>query len=444
MMMDRVDQPARADAPHHVWDLSVGNQPWSRRLPALRHGMRVDKVVSGTAPAVTDARAGRRRGLGLVRLYAEFRRIADEQAALRRVATLVARGVGPELVFTAVAEEVGALFGADGGAIVRFEPDGEMTILGGYGFARAKPGLRGKPSPDGVMAAVQATGRAARRDAEPRRPEPTLAEGRSAVACPIVVEGSVWGALGVGSHHQRLAQDTEPRLAEFTELVGTAIANTESRAELTTSRARIVAAADHSRRLIERDLHDGAQQRLVCLAMQLRAAQASVPPGLDELRAQLDDAVDEVTGALDELRETARGIHPAVLAEGGLYPAVRALARRSPVPVDLQVRVDGRLSEQVELAGYYVVAEALTNAAKHAHATAVTVTVEADATVLRVEVRDNGGGGADFARGTGLVGLKDRVEGLGGRILLHSPHGAGTVLRVRLALTDPDGESRTV
>jgi signal transduction histidine kinase len=162
-----------------------------------------------------------------------------------------------------------------------------------------------------------------------------------------------------------------------------------------------------------------------------------VPPELDALGAQLGDAVAEATGALDELRETVRGIHPSILAAGGLGAALRALARRSPIPVHLDVRVDGRLPEQVELASYYVVAEAVTNAAKHARASALTVTVDADAAdaVLRVEVSDDGTGGADFTRGTGLVGLKDRVEALGGRILLHSPHGAGTTLRMEIPLT---------
>jgi signal transduction histidine kinase len=367
-------------------------------------------------------------------LYAEFRRIADEQAALRRVATLVARGGRPDLVLAAVAEEVGALFSADGATIVRFEPDGEATVLGGYGFARPQLGSRGKPDPHGVMASVHAAGRAARRDADASRPEATSAGVLSAVASPIVVEGRVWGAVGVGSRGDRLPSDTEQRLAEFTELVATAIANTESRAELTTSRARIVAASDHARRRIERDLHDGAQQRLVSLALRLRTAQAAVPPELGALVSHLGDSVAEVTDALHDLRETTRGIHPSILAEGGLGAALPALARRSPIPVDLDVRVDGRLPEQVELATYYVVAEAITNAAKHARASALMVTVEADA-VLRVDVSDDGTGGADFARGTGLIGLKDRVEALGGRILLHSPEGAGTTLHTEVPLT---------
>jgi predicted ATPase/signal transduction histidine kinase len=375
-------------------------------------------------------------------LYTEFRRIADEQAALRGVATLVARGVGPDLVFAAVAQEVSALFGADAAAIMRFEPDGEATVMGGYGFEHSQPGSRGRPNPHLAMASVQATGRAARRDMDhptASLPETTPEAVRSAVASPIVVEGRVWGAIGVGLRCERLPQDTEQRLAEFTELVATAIANAESRAELTTSRARIVATADQTRRRIERDLHDGAQQRLVSLALHLRAAQAAAPPELGEFSAELNRAVAGAIGVLDELREIARGIHPAILAEGGLGAALRALARRSPIPVDLDMRVEGRLPEHVEVSAYYVVAEALTNAAKHARASTVAVTVEAADAVLRVAVRDDGAGGADYARGTGLVGLKDRVEALGGRIFLDSPRGAGTSLRVELPLSAENG-----
>ncbi|GAA0708977.1 GAF domain-containing protein [Dactylosporangium roseum] len=381
-----------------------------------------------------------------VQLYAEFRRIADEQAALRRVATLVARGTGPELVFAAVADEVGTLVGADDTAIVRFEPDGDATVMGRHGSEPTRPGSRGKPDAGSAMAAVQATGRAARRDV--RAPAPASPAGpgpaglRSVVAGPILVEGRVWGAMTVGSRYRRLPPDTEQRLADFTELVATAIANAESRAELTTSRARLVAAADQARRRIERDLHDGAQQRLVTLALQLRTAQAALPPELDTISAELDRAVTGAAGALDELREISRGIHPAILSEGGLGPALRSLARRSPIPADLDMAAMGRLPDQVEVSAYYVVAEALTNAAKHAHASAATVTVEAvepdtaDA-VLRVAVRDDGVGGADFTRGTGLLGLKDRVEALGGRIVLDSPRGTGTTLSAEFPLTSP-------
>ncbi|WP_327000565.1 AAA family ATPase [Dactylosporangium sp. NBC_01737] len=374
-------------------------------------------------------------------LYAEYRRIADEQAALRRVATLVARGERPELVFDAVADEVSALFGATGTLIIRFEPDGDATVMGSYGLEYPQAGWRGAPPPGRALATVRATGQAARTDVE----DPTATSRSEAlhlgllsvVASPIVVEGRVWGAMAAGSRRERLPDNTAQRLADFTELAATAVANAESRTELTRSRARIVAAADQTRQRIERDLHDGAQQRLVALALQLRMAQAELPPELDTFRACLDRAVTGATGAVDELREISRGIHPAILTEGGLGPALRVLARRSPLPVDLDLHAVRRLPEQVEVSAYYIIAEALTNVAKHAHAPAATVTVEVDPTdtVLRITVHDDGDGGADFTRGTGLLGLKDRAEALGGRIVLHSPHGEGTNLHVEIPLT---------
>ncbi|MGH3380216.1 MAG: AAA family ATPase [Actinoallomurus sp.] len=374
-------------------------------------------------------------------LYAEFRRIADEQAALRRVATLVARGVGPDSVFAAVADEVAALIGTGNTAIVRFEPDGEATVMGGHATLRSRSGSRGKLDPRSAMASVQATGRAARRDVDdPKwasRSETSPEGSSSEVACPIVVEGRVWGAIGVGPRRERLPQNTEQRLADFTELAATAIANASSRNELTMSRARIVAAADQARQRIERDLHDGAQQRLVTLALRLRSAQAAVPPELSELATEFDDLVAEAAGALDELRVIAHGIHPALLAKKGLGAALHALARRSPIPVDVDVdaRAEGRLPQQVEISAYYLVAEALTNAVKHAHASTVTVEADIANATLRIAVRDDGAGGADFARGTGLAGLKDRMEALGGRIVLDSPRGAGTSLCAELPLT---------
>lgn len=204
------------------------------------------------------------------------------------------------------------------------------------------------------------------------------------------------------------------------------------REDLMASRARIITTADETRRRIERDLHDGAQQRLVSLVLQLRAAQDVVPPELDGLAAELDQVAAGLTGALDDLHEFARGIHPAILAEGGLRPALRALARRSAVPVDLDVHLEGRLPERVEIAAYYVVSEALTNAAKHAKATYVAVEVEASDGVLRVCVRDDGVGGADPGRGSGLLGLRDRVEALGGRLVVQSDQADGTSLVVEL------------
>ena len=255
---------------------------------------------------------------------------------------------------------------------------------------------------------------------------------RSAAGVPISVEGRLWGVVGIASGHE-LPPDTETRLTGFTELVATAVANAEARAALTASRARIVAAADQTRRRIERDLHDGAQQRLVSLALQLREVHAALPE-TGELAQRLDGAVAEVNGVLEELREIAHGIHPAVLTEGGLLRALRALARRSAVPVSLDVQVAGRLPEPVEIAAYYAVSEALTNVAKYAHATAAEVEMAVGDGVLRVGVRDDGQGGADIGRGSGLLGLKDRVEALGGRISLQSQAGAGTVMQIALPL----------
>ena len=254
------------------------------------------------------------------------------------------------------------------------------------------------------------------------------------LAVPIVSRGALRAVLVLENRLIRGAFSAE-RLDAVKLIAGqlaVSLDNAQLYAELTASRARIVAVADQARRRIERNLHDGAQQRLVSLGLQLRAVQATMPP---EMAAQLDQVAGGLTGALEELREIARGIHPSVLADGGLRPALRALARRSPVPVKLDIRAQQRLPEQVEVSAYYFVAEALTNAAKHARASSVTVTAEADAAVLRLAVRDDGAGGANFTRGTGLVGLKDRVEAVGGRLFLDSPPGAGTSLCAELPLT---------
>jgi signal transduction histidine kinase len=257
---------------------------------------------------------------------------------------------------------------------------------------------------------------------------------RAVAAAPIIVEGRLWGDMTVVSASEEpLPADAEARLAGFAELVGTAIANAQAQAALAASRARIVAAADEARRRIEHDLHDGAQQRLVTVALRLRELQAA-PPGAGELVTRLDGVVGELEATLEELREIARGIHPAVLAEDGPRPALRALARRCPVPVALHVQVAGRLPGPVEIAAYYVVSEALTNTARHAGAAAAQVEVTAGEGVLQVSVRDDGRGGAAFGRGSGLLGLKDRVEALGGRMTLHSPPGAGNTLEVRVPL----------
>jgi signal transduction histidine kinase len=256
---------------------------------------------------------------------------------------------------------------------------------------------------------------------------------RSAVGAPIKVEGRLWGVVTVASMNEApLPVDTEARLAGFTELVATAVANAESRAALTASRARIVAAADTARSRIERDLHDGAQQHLVSLALKVRAAQAFIPPDAGELAAELDAVAAGIGNVLDELRELAQGIHPPTLARGGIGSALTTLARRSAVPVELEVGVVGRLPEAVEVAVYYVVAEALTNAAKHAQASLVHVGVHLDAARVWLAVRDDGIGGAEPDRGSGLLGLRDRVEAIGGTIDIASPKGSGTTYLVTI------------
>jgi signal transduction histidine kinase len=234
-----------------------------------------------------------------------------------------------------------------------------------------------------------------------------------------------------------LPRDSEARLTHFTDLLATAIANAESRTELAASRARIVSAADDARRRIERDLHDGTQQRLVSLGLDLRTAENTVPSDMTEVRTQLSDVARGLAEVLENLQEIARGIHPAVLAKGGLAPAIKALARRSAVPVELDLRADRRLPERVEVAAYYVVSEALTNAAKHAHATVVHVDVDADEARIQLSIRDDGRGGAAPDQGSGLVGLRDRVEALGGAIEIASAVGRGTSLWVSIPIAAP-------
>jgi signal transduction histidine kinase len=260
---------------------------------------------------------------------------------------------------------------------------------------------------------------------------------RSGVAAPIVVEGRLWGAISIGTWRGRFPAGTEERMAGFTELIGTAIANADSRAQLTASRARIVAATDDARRRIERDLHDGTQQRLVALGLALRLAVATVPADLPELQSQIGRVADELDGAIEELREIARGIHPAVLSEGGLGPALRTLARRAALPVDLDIRAEIRPADPIEVAAYYVVSEALTNITRHARASLAHVTVEQRDAHLHLSIRDDGIGGADPARGSGLIGLRDRVQALGGSIEVNSRPGEGTAIVVELPL-QPD------
>jgi signal transduction histidine kinase len=387
--------------------------------------------------------------LATARVPMDLRGFAEEQAALRRVATLVARGAPPEEVFAAVAAEVGWVLDADLAGVCRYDANGSATFVGVW----ARPGASKLPAAVGTRVThggrnlhtlIFETGRAARID-----DYDTASTGsgtaafrqhgvRAAIGIPIRVHGRLWGYMAIAPRHKGpVPADAEERLAAFTELVVTALANAEVQDQLTASRARIVATADATRRRIERDIHDGVQQHLVSLALELRAAQDLVPVGAEELAVQLEHVVLGLRNTLDELREIAHGIHPAGLAHGGLRAALKALARRSAVDVRMFTGVEERLPEPIELAAYYVVAEALTNAAKHAKATVVDVTVETRNGALRIEVRDNGGGGADAADGTGLVGLIDRVEALGGQFTIHSPPGIGTTLHAVMPVTEP-------
>jgi PAS domain S-box-containing protein len=370
---------------------------------------------------------------------ASLHRLADEQAALRRVATAVAAEHESTRLFALVSEEVGRLLDARTAHMFRFDPDGQAgSIIGGWGLSPEHvlpAGTRMKLDGDTAVTRVWRTGRAARMDSYEEAEGELAAQlrgwgVRAVVAAPVFLGGSLWGAVVVSSMDpDPFPEDAEQRISYFAELAAQALANAQAREELAASRARIVAAGDAERRRLERNLHDGAQQRLVSLALMLRLAARRHPDDADLARAG-----DELSQALQELRELARGIHPAVLTERGLEPAVRALADRAPVPVELAVSLgDDRLPGPVEAAAYYVVSEALTNVAKYADATLVHVTIERVAPDLaQITVSDDGVGGAHPDSGTGLRGLSDRVEALNGRLTIDSPLGTGTTLRATL------------
>jgi PAS domain S-box-containing protein len=412
-----------------LWGVMTAASTAAEPLPADTE-LRLASFTELVATAIANAES-----------RAALARLADEQAALRRVATLVAEGVQPAEVFAAVGQEVIGLLDAQNAAIARLEDDGTYTIVANSGITTvALPvGSRHAPAPGWVVNAVVETRRSARRDnydtASGDIPAAISDLGvNSSVAAPIVVEGALWGVVIVGTSLDRFPDGTEQRLEEFTELAATAIANASSRSELAASRARIVAASDETRRRIERDLHDGTQQRLVSLSFKLRLAESSIPAELDEARQTMDGVVGELNRVIEELREIARGIHPAILSEGGLGPAMRTLARRSAIPVELGNLIEHRLPEPIEVAAYYVVSEALTNAAKHANASHVQVETAVRDGSLRLSIDDDGHGGANPAQGSGLVGLRDRVEAVGGSIEIDSPRGEGTHIVVQLPL----------
>ena len=371
----------------------------------------------------------------------ELRVLAAERAALRRVATLVARGTRPEEVFAAVVEEIGQLLAVDLASMARYDSDGMLTFVAAWGRAgeHFPVGSRRLLGGNNLGTIVLETGRSARIDHYAESSSGPIGVGareagiNSSLATPIMVEGRLWGVIAAGSIlEQPLPADTEARLASFTELVATAIANTEARTEVAASRARIVAATDEERRRVARDLHDGAQQRLVHTIVTVKLAQRALQGEEENVHALLTMALDHAEQATAELRELAHGILPAVLTQGGLRAGVDALASRMPVPVEIDVSV-GRLPTAVEATAYFVIAEALTNVAKHARAAHAEVTVRIEDVTLGVQVRDDGVGGAR-ADGSGLLGLADRLAALDGELRVESPADGGTLVAAAIPL----------
>lgn len=416
---------------------------WSNRPVAGDDGLPAYLVTSGID--LTDrARRGEQNEGALEgdpeAKLAEIGQLAQEQRALRRVATLVASEAGPEQVFTAVSEECARVLQVNASAVLRYEADTTATVVGRHnrdGISSFPIGARLPADETTTIGRVLASGAPARVDdwgaVTGAFAETMLQIGyRSTVAAPIVVAGTLWGAVSIGSEDP-LPPESEARLGAFCELVSLAVASAQARAELRASRARVVKAGDEQRRRLERNLHDGAQQRLVAAALMLRVAQArqrAEPGSAEELLAE---AGRELDAGLEELRELARGLHPGTLTAHGLRRAVEALGERLPLPVEIDVPQQ-RLPEQLEATVYYLVSEALTNVAKHAQASSARVAIASDAGQLRLEVSDDGRGGADTAGGTGLLGLRDRAEAAGGTLVVQSPPGQGTVVTATLPL----------
>jgi signal transduction histidine kinase len=406
--------------------------------------VRVERIVPSLEALMAATQDRQEITAELEDSHGELSALARQQAAIRRVATLVARGAEPTEVYPVAVAEVARALEVEHVTLVRYESDDQCMVLAALGSEDRAKLLVGERFPlDGasVSALVLRTGKPARMDdygADGAIATRIRDFGlRSAVGAPVAVDGQVRGALIVGTADaEPLPPETEALVCDFTDLVSTAIFNFENRTELKASRARIVTAADQARREFERDLHDGAQQRIVSLGLQLRALQAQAAA---ETKEGLGHAVESLMGVHTDLQELSRGIHPAILSRGGLGPALKTLARRSTVPVVLEVDVDRRLPESVEVAAYYVVAEALTNTVKHAKASEVTVHATAGHAQLVVSISDDGVGGALSGAGSGLIGLKDRVEAVAGHLDVSSPAGGGTTLVVTIPLGNPSG-----
>jgi len=413
----------------------VDGRPWGAITVASRESLppdaeqRLEKFTELVATAVANAES--RQAL---------RRLADEQAALRRVATLVAEGAPPSTVFDAVAAEMLGLLQTDGLSVCRYEEDGELTIVAHRGRQAQElpPGRRIQhDDPETISATVRRTGRPARIDRYART-QGRLGElidhlqYKSGVGVPIVVDGRVWGVTVANWASESPPSDTEQRMAQFGGLLDTAIANADSRDQLTASRARLLTEADDARRRVVRDLHDSAQQRLVHAIVTLKLARAALRRDDADAGSLVDEALDHAQRGNAELRELAHGIHPRALTMGGLRGGVGAVVERLDLPVDVDV-IGERLPPEIEASAYFVVAEALTNVVKHSRADRAEVTASVLDGILDVRVRDNGIGGAD-PNGHGLLGMRDRVTALGGRLEVVSAAGRGTCVGATLPL----------
>jgi PAS domain S-box-containing protein len=373
---------------------------------------------------------------------AEVGRLATEQRALRRVATLVASEAQAERVFSAVSEECARVLEVNASAVIRYEDDDTAIVVGRHNRDSAgvlQIGQRLGTEETTSLGQVRRSGKAARVDDWGKATRGATGETmfqfgyRSTASAPIFVAGALWGAVAIASEDP-LPPESESRLAAFCELVSLAVASAQARADLVASRARLVKTGDDQRRRLERNLHDGAQQRLVSVALAIRLARARLGPDQDAAAKLLDDAARELDNGLAELREIARGLHPAILSDRGLVQALETLAGRLPVPVEIDAPED-RLPDDLEATAYYIVAEALTNVARHAEATHARVTIRTDDGLLRCEIADDGRGGADVSLGTGIQGLRDRAEAAGGSLSFTSPPGRGTIVTATLPLS---------
>jgi PAS domain S-box-containing protein len=417
----------------------VDGRPWGVMMALSTERQELPADTEARLAAFTELIA---TAISNIQARDDLRDLADEQAALRRVATLVARGTDSAAVFAAVCAETGELIGATSVNLAHFTPDGFNLTMAGWSLrdTHVPTGTRLPIGADTINGLIKRTIAPARFDSyEASSGElATMIKQRgirSEIGAPVIVEGEVWGALIAGSDSDEpLPVGAELRVARFAELIATAISNATTRAELVASRARIVAATDEARRRIERNLHDGTQQRLVALGLDLQAVRTNVPAELQDTHSGLQRVEREIEAVLEDVRELSRGLHPGLLSKRGLGPSLRALARKSPIKVDLNVDVETRPAEAIETAVYYVVSEALTNAAKHSQASRISVVVTTADNLLRATIEDDGIGGAEASAGSGLVGVIDRVEALGGRFALDSPVNDGTRISIELPL----------